>query len=172
MTDSYVTGYTVSQFSTDTLDLQAKTFCCGGIADNKKFLKFIKNTPVVYQNSNTILSSAEADLTYWQQEIESSNVESIRVLAGATTSVLMNSNFLFVKVVWPSDSAASSKVLELGIPSQSDVIGSTIGNLDLINYVLIKDLYIINSSVSLVGNLLINNATSVHDITIHIIKAI
>lgn len=176
MADQNTLGYTIAQFSQETLDLQAKTFCCGGSADSRKLVRFFKNTPGVYQNSNVVFSSPDLDLSPFFQEVDSTRVDSVKVLAGSTASVQLNAGFLFIKVIWPVSAIESSKIVELGIPPQAGLIGDqipgAIGIAGTTNYVVIKDMYITNSNVKYTDNLLINNATSPYDITVYIMQAI
>jgi hypothetical protein len=175
MADQNTLGYTISQFSQETLDLQEKNFCSGS-TDNRKLVRFFKNTPGVYQNANVVFSSPDLDLSPFFQLVDLTRIDSVKILAGATATVQLNAGFLFIKVIWPPSAIESSKIVELGLPAQAGLIGNqipgSIGIAGTTNYVIIKDMFITNSNVGYTENLLINNATSPYDITVYIMQAI
>lgn len=169
MAESYSQGYSISQFSKTVIDLQSKSFCCEG-GDDRKLIRFFKNTPGVYQGKKVLFNSTIFDLSNFYQEIENLTIESVQILSGSTTEISLNSKFLFLFVTWPADSLKSKKNLEIGLKGQIGIDGQ-INEASEFQWFIIKDIFMINTEATLSDILKINNATSPYNITIHILQA-
>jgi hypothetical protein len=158
-----VDGYLPSQFSQQTLDLQ-KDFCCSD-TDKRKLIRWVGCKPGVYRGMKSLFSSDDLAMCNWYQEIDNYQYITILLDPGETSSVILNSSYIYGKAVWPSDALNSMKTIELGINGQAGVIGSTIPffietpDPPVYTYHYIKDVFTWNTSPTspLTAPLLVNN---------------
>lgn len=163
--DPVVTSET--RFSQLYLDLQ-RGFCCND-ASSDKLIRWIGCTPAVYQGSKTVFNSTDIGLCTWFQDISAYSFQTVVLAPGATSTVLLDAEFLMLKVKWPlydENNAAvleSMKLLEVGLNGQAGYVGQTIpfyiGAPDPpeYRYIIVKDLLIVNTKSSFTPGIFLNN---------------
>jgi hypothetical protein len=119
-----VDGYIPSQFSQQTLDLQ-KDFCCSD-TDKRKLVRWVGCKPGVYLGMKTLFTSDDLALCSWYQEVNNYNYMTVLLDPEESAEIDLNSSYLFMKAIWPTDSLTSMKNIEIAINGQAGVIGSTI----------------------------------------------
>lgn len=152
-----------TQFSDAYLNLQ-KDFCCD--TGNLKIIRWVGCKPGVYKGSKVLFSSEDLSMCPWFHAVDNYSFVTVDMEPGDLVEVeLKNITFLMGKTLWEANSLNENKHLEIGINQQGSVIGSTIPinigipNPPIYNYQLVRDLYTINTSSVLNGNLKLNNCS-------------
>ena len=83
--------------------------------DIRKLIQFSAGVPVITQGSTTLIEVTQNDLGPFFQVIDTYQVETISVVAGASASVGREMNFIMANVLWPAAALESEKKVELQI---------------------------------------------------------
>jgi hypothetical protein len=170
-----VEGFSIANFSQETLDLQ-KTFCCND-KDSRKLIRWNGCRPGVYQSATTLFSSSDLALCSWFQAVTNYSYVTI-TLAPNQVEYLdsYDAKYILAKCAWPEDSLETKKLVEVGIADQAGLIGMSIpfniGTPTTPTYrdIVIKDLFHINTMNDLTTNIKFNNI-SPYTVSISILYA-